>query len=766
MDREEALARSQSGEKPGGGYYTSSQRIQLRNFGLGRITRLSREVITGKPSSSGGLGRGGAIVPTTRLVDPGALAPPPAPPPVDPQTLLSLQKQISDLVKKNNEQDLAKRNLLETLSKEFDFIKVSVTDLGNNLKLIRNNFLSDERLDRLNAQNEEKERKQAAEQDYRIGREGLIEKKIMGAIMAPINAIGQKLQFTLANVLRFFGILFTGWLVDKLINAFKADAEGNTKKLNDIKNAILKNLGIAGAVLLVLNLGFFRIAGTIAKLAFTVGRFLLSNTLGKLFGGIASLATKLASGAAGMLGIGGKSAAAGAGGAAAVSGASKVTMGAGTADDIAKAGGKAAAGPAGKAATAAAGLTDDAAKAAAKATAAKTAGRFVPGLGSVISGAAAAYDFSQGDPLGGFLNVVGMVPGPIGWLGTGGRLGLEASRMAGGGNKEQPKATATAPTSTSSPPKSTAPTSSPQTSSTPSAPSVQPTTSPSSPPAAAPQSSLMQSPGTPASNEPKVSQGLESITGQPQEKDVNLQINSAPNNVSVTNNVTPLEDYRKKFNQTLTGTAPSSTKVQPTIQPKENVVPIPSPPPSKESPKEVNIESVFEDKDNIATNFDYSTVNNKETNIQNTKINPQTSIMPMQADYTMNLGSVASVAGKKDNTTNFGLDEDGDSIHGIYTPEFLFAGQIDEDEYNELYAEESSTPSPAEVSKVPSKTGMVGPAPQSQPNVVYASSRSQQSNQQGAPLKTGNASDVPDIPSSNPSNFYLLYSQVSYNVVI
>jgi hypothetical protein len=755
MDREEALVRSQSGENPGGGYYTSSQRIQLRNFGLGRITRLSREVITGKPSSSGGLGRGGAIVPMSRLVDPGALAPPPSPPPVDPQSIFSLQKQISDLVKKNEEQDLVKRNLLETLSKEFDFIKVSVTDLGNNLKLIRNNFLSDERLESLNAQKEETERKQSAQEDYRIGKESLVEKKIMSALMAPINAIGEKLQFTLANVLRFFSILFTGWLVDKLINAFKASAEGNTKKLNDIKNAILKNLAIAGTVLIGLNLGFFRIAGTIARLAFTVGRFLLSNTLGRLFGGIAALAKKLVSGAARMLGFGGK-AAASSSGAPVVSGASKVTMGAGTADEIAKAGGKVTAKPAGRAATAVAGLSDDAAKAAAKTAAAKTAGRFVPGLGTVISGAAATYDFSKGDVAGGVLNTLGMVPGPFGWVGTAGRLALEGVRMLGSENKEQPKTTATTSPATSSP-KSTSPTpvSSPQTSSTPAASSIQPTiTSPSTP-----QSSLLQSSITPTSS-PNVPQSPISISDQPGVENNYLQLNTTSGNVSVTNNVTPLETYRKSFDQTLTGIAPTqSPKVSPSVQPIQNAIPHPGAQLVESESKPVNMASVLQETNNIS-NISQST--NKETNIQNTKINPQTSIMPMAVDYTMNMKNIP--AEKEKTTSNYSLDETGEKdLSKIYSSEFIFAGQFDGVDGS---SNESIFPiTSAKTNRDPSKRIVVGPAPKSKPNIIYASSRNQQSSQ-SVPLKTGNASDVPNIPSSNPDNFYLLYSQVNYNVVI
>ena len=112
----------------------------------------------------------------------------------------------------------------------------------------------------------------------------------------------------------------------------------------------------------------------------------------------------------------------------------------------APAAGAAAAAPATRAGVAAAASSaDDASKVAAKA-AAKTGGRFVPGVGSVISGAAALYDFSKGDILGGALNTIGIIPGLVGWVGTLGRLGLEGTRIAGGiDNKSQkPAATSSA----------------------------------------------------------------------------------------------------------------------------------------------------------------------------------------------------------------------------------------------------------------------------------------------------------------------------------
>jgi hypothetical protein len=72
---------------------------------------------------------------------------------------------------------------------------------------------------------------------------------------------------------------------------------------------------------------------------------------------------------------------------------------------------------------------------------------------------------------------------------------------------------------------------------------------------------------------------------------------------------------------------------------------------------------------------------------------------------------------------------------------------------------------PAETKSVPKGMPNVGPAAKPKPNVVVATAPSQ--NRQSGPAKSSApATQVPNIPSSNPDNFYALYSQLNYNVVM
>jgi hypothetical protein len=79
----------------------------------------------------------------------------------------------------------------------------------------------------------------------------------------------------------------------------------------------------------------------------------------------------------------------------------------------------------------------------------------------------------------------------------------------------------------------------------------------------------------------------------------------------------------------------------------------------------------------------------------------------------------------------------------------------------------ASTPeiTPAETTSMQTMPFNIGPEPEPKPNIVYAPSEPSASPQQQS-FSNGPASDVPFIPSSNMDNFYTLYSQINYNVVM
>ena len=78
----------------------------------------------------------------------------------------------------------------------------------------------------------------------------------------------------------------------------------------------------------------------------------------------------------------------------------------------------------------------------------------------------------------------------------------------------------------------------------------------------------------------------------------------------------------------------------------------------------------------------------------------------------------------------------------------------------------AGTPSTANISSPnPKQTPNVGALPEPSPNVIMAGGQGG-SQQSPTPQAPSAGSDTPIINSSNPDNFYVLYSQLNYNVVI
>ena len=73
--------------------------------------------------------------------------------------------------------------------------------------------------------------------------------------------------------------------------------------------------------------------------------------------------------------------------------------------------------------------------------------------------------------------------------------------------------------------------------------------------------------------------------------------------------------------------------------------------------------------------------------------------------------------------------------------------------------------SPAEVTPPTKPPTQVGQLPEPQPSITMIKSSNNANQQANVPLTSGALSDVPLINSANPDNFYVLYSQLNYNVV-
>lgn len=79
---------------------------------------------------------------------------------------------------------------------------------------------------------------------------------------------------------------------------------------------------------------------------------------------------------------------------------------------------------------------------------------------------------------------------------------------------------------------------------------------------------------------------------------------------------------------------------------------------------------------------------------------------------------------------------------------------------------EPPTISPAQISAPPKPPAPIETPAAPQPSVTMIRTGNNQSQQPSVPITNGPLTSVPLISSANPDNFYVLYSQVNYNVVI
>jgi len=337
---------AQSGIDPASGSYLSAEK---------------RKAIFAKTQvSSNVFGRGGALVPINKQSDSGTLV------------TTAIQNQTQNI---------------SSLQGQINSLRSEVNDFRTALSRITDLIAYDSVLEQNSVKQEQEEQRRATEQGLRTGRESLVERKIQNALIAPAQAIAQRTQSILDKVKQFFTTLFLGWLTNQGINTLKALSEGNGKKLEEIRDNVLKGLGIAAGTLFLLNGGFFAIASTITRLSLKIGGWLIKNTVGRFFGALTNLLKS--------------------GGNALVSGA--------------KNGIKALTGAGPKAVPAAAGgAVDDVAKAAAAG-----GGGLLKNTGNLLKGAASfgsklfapinigisAYRYSQGDMVGGTLSAASAVPG-------------------------------------------------------------------------------------------------------------------------------------------------------------------------------------------------------------------------------------------------------------------------------------------------------------------------------------------------------------------
>jgi hypothetical protein len=156
---------------------------------------------------------------------------------------------------------------LNTVSGQLASLTQQVSSLSDSMQAVYANITQSSGLERIKDIQEQNRERQLAEQQLREGKESIIERRIQNALVEPVQKVAAKASFTLSRVRDFFFTLLGGWLVNQTIETIKNLSEDNRKKLENIKNNILKNLGIVGGVFASIRFGLTSVFNGLTQFA-------------------------------------------------------------------------------------------------------------------------------------------------------------------------------------------------------------------------------------------------------------------------------------------------------------------------------------------------------------------------------------------------------------------------------------------------------------------------------------------------------------------
>ena len=314
---------------------------------------------------------------------------------------------------------------LTSVSNQIAGMSQQIMSLSASLQQIGTSIANDSALDRQRELQKQNQERILAQQQLREGKESIIEKKMQNALISPVTKIAAKAKFTLDKVGKFFTILLGGWIANQSIQAIQALITRNKKRLEEIKNNVIKNLGVVGGILLAVNGGLSALVKITTRL---ITKITSSVVNGLFLNPVKALIKAVKDAGKGLLNI--------------IKPPpppakipSKIPASAASAAETAAETG----------AKVGANVADDAAKVAAKGGG-KLLSRVLPVAQTALGVGFGLNDLSQGKPISAGFNFLSAVPGPIGWAGLGLGLGYDLLGSPGEGKPVAAKSKPSTPT--------------------------------------------------------------------------------------------------------------------------------------------------------------------------------------------------------------------------------------------------------------------------------------------------------------------------------
>ena len=198
-------------------------------------------------------------------------------------SVTSLQNQVNELSRNNITNVSVFANFQQSFSTQINSVRLQLNKVNETLESVATITASESTIEKQKDFYEQEKEKRLAEAGARGGKESLLETKIQSALSEPVNRIGNKVSFGFQNLMEFIGTLLGGWLTVQGIKLLKAYQDDDKKQLDDIKDSIIKTLGIAGGIFLVINVGIGKVISSIIGLTAKIGKFIVGGLIIKPF---------------------------------------------------------------------------------------------------------------------------------------------------------------------------------------------------------------------------------------------------------------------------------------------------------------------------------------------------------------------------------------------------------------------------------------------------------------------------------------------------
>ncbi len=175
----------------------------------------------------------------------------------DPQTLEVLE---------------ANQSSLNVVSDGIISLRQRIDSLTASFSALSNIIINDNALENFRENQRRDQERRLAEQALRDESESAIERKIDSALTPTVSNVAEQTTSELNSLMGVFSKLFLGWLGYQGISALQSQINGNVDRLNQIRQNVTGDFGVAENVFLNIRNGFNDISNTILGISGQIGK--------------------------------------------------------------------------------------------------------------------------------------------------------------------------------------------------------------------------------------------------------------------------------------------------------------------------------------------------------------------------------------------------------------------------------------------------------------------------------------------------------------